>query len=101
MLVTSPSRLWNTSFVRWVSASGHIYRKSSDLSVIEELQPLDEKLKQLRGVLAPEKRAPEDSQAGSASDNLTVASQALRELKSFMMHDQKRLHPPDNVGRLV
>ena len=59
-----------------------------DLSVIEELQPLDEKLKELRGVLAPEKELQRILKQ-AASDNLTVASQALRELKSFMMHDQK------------
>lgn len=59
-----------------------------DLSVIEELRPLDEKLRALRGILPPEKELQRILKQ-TMSDNLTVAGQALRELKSFMLYTHK------------
>ncbi|KAF8961112.1 hypothetical protein BDZ97DRAFT_1664899 [Flammula alnicola] len=59
-----------------------------DLSVIEELRPLDEKLKSMRSTSSSEEELQRILKQ-SSSDNLTVAMQALRELKSFMLKDHK------------
>ncbi|KAJ3516810.1 hypothetical protein NLJ89_g892 [Agrocybe chaxingu] len=59
-----------------------------DLSVIEELHPLADQVQLLRGNLSPKEEVLRILEQ-SSSDNLTVAMQALRELKNFMMENHK------------
>ncbi|CAA7258548.1 unnamed protein product [Cyclocybe aegerita] len=59
-----------------------------DLSVIDELHPLADQLKVLRGKSSPKEEVLRILKQ-SSSDNLAVAMQALRELKNFMMKDHK------------
>lgn len=59
-----------------------------DLSVIEELEPLYFRLKTLRDTSSSEQELQRILNQ-SSSDNPTVTTQALRELKSFMMKDHK------------
>lgn len=79
-----------------------------DLSVVEELQPVHQQLVLHRGRLSSEDEL-ERLLRQSASDNLTVAAQALRELKTFMLKDHKTymrgitsgdMFDP-NVGRIL
>ena len=55
-----------------------------DLSVIQELHLLSEQVKKLRGSLSPKEQL-ERILNQSTSNNLTVAMQALLELKSFLL----------------
>ncbi|KDR84098.1 hypothetical protein GALMADRAFT_219929 [Galerina marginata CBS 339.88] len=57
-----------------------------DLSAIDDLRPLHLQLARLRDASSPEEEL-ERVLNQSASDNLTVAMQALRELKTFMRKD--------------
>jgi serine/threonine-protein kinase ATR len=57
-----------------------------DLSVIEELQPLATELKVLRGAVSPQDEL-DRILLQAASDNLTVATQTLQELRKFMSKD--------------
>ncbi|KAF8165694.1 hypothetical protein B0H34DRAFT_690087 [Crassisporium funariophilum] len=59
-----------------------------DLSVIPDLHVLHEELKTLRGTSTPEEELQRILDQ-SASDNLTVATQSLGELKTFMLNRHK------------
>lgn len=59
-----------------------------DISVVQDLQPLHSRLQILRGTLSPGKELDRILNQ-SSSDNITVATQALQELKSFMSKDRK------------
>lgn len=59
-----------------------------DISIIKQLGPLDKSLKTLRGTLTPEQEL-QRMLKQTSSDNLTVATLALRELISFMLRGHK------------
>lgn len=58
-----------------------------DLSVIAELRPLADELRALRGALSPQDEL-DRILLQAAGDNLTVATQALQELRTFMSKDR-------------
>ncbi|KAH9482313.1 Serine/threonine-protein kinase ATR [Psilocybe cubensis] len=59
-----------------------------DISVVQDLQPLYDRLQLLRGTLSPGQELDRILNQ-SSSDNITVATQALQELKSFLSKGQK------------
>lgn len=58
-----------------------------DLSVIDQLRPLSEQIKRIRGLKSPKEELQRILEQ-SASDNGTVVIQALQELKSFLLLEE-------------